>query len=203
MKILLLNQCFYPDVVSTAQHTKDLALALAERGHEVTAIAGSRGYDNPELRFPARETWKGIRIIRIASLATGKSSKLRRALNFGSFFVSCFFRLLTMPRFDVVVALTSPPLISAPPDFPPPLNATTPSTVATKFAMTYGRPSCTGNLSGPTIVDRRSGSGTRSPDTPSKSTSKGLIAPPRSIGVAVDDPTESLMIIITPGGSAL
>ncbi len=113
MKILLLNQCFYPDVVSTAQHTKDLALALAERGHEVTAIAGSRGYDNPELRFPARETWKGIRIIRIASLATGKSSKLRRAFNFGSFFVSCFFRLLTMPRFDVVVALTSPPLISA------------------------------------------------------------------------------------------
>ena len=113
MKILLLNQCFYPDVVSTAQHTKDMALALARRGHAVTVIAGSRGYDNPALRFPARETWKGIRIIRVPSLATGKGSKAKRALNFASFFLACSFRLLLMPRFDVVVALTSPPLISA------------------------------------------------------------------------------------------
>ena len=113
MRILLLNQCFYPDVVSTAQHMKDLALALVRRGHAVTVIAGSRGYDNPDLRFPARETWKGIRIIRVPSLATGKGSKARRALNFASFFLACSFRLLLMPRFDVVVALTSPPLISA------------------------------------------------------------------------------------------
>ena len=46
-----MNQCFYPDVVSTAQHTSDLASALAARGHDVTVIAGSRGYDNPALRF--------------------------------------------------------------------------------------------------------------------------------------------------------
>ena len=31
MKILLLNQCFYPDVVSSAQHLTDLAVALAAR----------------------------------------------------------------------------------------------------------------------------------------------------------------------------
>jgi len=30
MKILLLNQVFYPDVVSTAQHLSNLAVALAE-----------------------------------------------------------------------------------------------------------------------------------------------------------------------------
>jgi hypothetical protein len=43
LKILLLNQCFYPDVVSTAQHLTDLAEALSSRGHEVTVIAGDRG----------------------------------------------------------------------------------------------------------------------------------------------------------------
>jgi len=113
MKILLLNQCFWPDVVSTAQHTSDLACALAARGHDVTVIAGSRGYDDPSLRYPRAETWNGVRIFRVPSLPTGKGSKLKRALNIGSFFASCFSRLLTMGRFDTVIALTSPPLISA------------------------------------------------------------------------------------------
>jgi colanic acid biosynthesis glycosyl transferase WcaI len=113
MKILLVNQCFYPDVVSTAQHTKDLACALAERGHEVTVIASSRGYDDPSLRFPARENWRGIRIYRVPSFATGKGSKAKRALNILSFFLTCFWRMMLMQRFDVVIALTSPPLISA------------------------------------------------------------------------------------------
>lgn len=112
MKVLLLNQCFYPDVASTGQHLTDLALGLVESGHEVTVIASDRGYDNPANRFPRRETWKGIRIIRIPSLAFGKSSKWRRALNFGSFLFVCALRLLLLPQFDVVVALTSPPMIS-------------------------------------------------------------------------------------------
>src|SRR6266850_574574 len=113
MKVLLLNQCFYPDVVSTAQHLTDLALELAGRGHEVTVIASDRGYDNTANRFPRRETWKGVKIIRIPSLALGKSSKWRRALNFASFLFVCALKLVLSPRFDVVVALTSPPLISA------------------------------------------------------------------------------------------
>ncbi|HEV2834105.1 MAG TPA: glycosyltransferase family 4 protein [Pyrinomonadaceae bacterium] len=112
MKILLLNQCFYPDVVSTAQHLTDLATELSARGHDVTVIASDRGYDNPGLRFPRRESWNSVQIIRIPSLSLGKSSRWRRALNFGSFAIVCALRLLLLPRFDVVVALTSPPLIS-------------------------------------------------------------------------------------------
>jgi colanic acid biosynthesis glycosyl transferase WcaI len=112
LKFLLLNQCFYPDVVSTAQHLTDLATELSARGHEVTVIASDRGYDDPRVRFPRRETWNNIRIIRIPSLSLGKTSRWRRALNFGSFVVVCALRLLVLGRFDVVVALTSPPLIS-------------------------------------------------------------------------------------------
>src|SRR5258706_1641987 len=112
MRILLLNQCFYPDVASTAQHLADLAVALAAGGHEVTVISSDRGYDNPAIRFPRRETWKGIKIIRIPSASLGKSSKMRRALNFATFLFVCALRLLLLPRFEVVVTLTSPPLIS-------------------------------------------------------------------------------------------
>ena len=112
MRFLLLNQCFYPDVVSTAQHLSDLARELSARGHEVTVLASDRGYDDPRNRFPKHEVWNGVRIIRIPSVSLGKSSKLKRAINFGSFLFNCTVRLLTLRRFDVVVALTSPPLIS-------------------------------------------------------------------------------------------
>src|SRR4030081_2143701 len=112
MKVLLLNQCFYPDVMATAQQLTDLAVGLAKAGHSVTVIASDRGYDDPSTRFPRRETWNGIEIIRIPAIALGKSAKWRRAANFASFLCNCSLRLLMLPRFDVVVALTSPPLIS-------------------------------------------------------------------------------------------
>jgi glycosyltransferase involved in cell wall biosynthesis len=112
MKVLLLNQCFYPDVMATAQHLTDLAVGLAKEGHDVTVIAGDRGYDDPSRRFPRRETWNGVNVIRIPALALGKQSRWRRAISFASFQINCAFRLLLLKRFDVVVALTSPPLIS-------------------------------------------------------------------------------------------
>jgi len=112
MHFLLLNQCFYPDVVATAQHLSDLARALAERGHQVTVIASRRGYDNPAIEFPARECWHGVDVRRIWTLNLGKANKWRRAVTFASFWISCVWHLLMVPRCDVVVALTSPPLIS-------------------------------------------------------------------------------------------
>ncbi|MEP6742483.1 MAG: glycosyltransferase family 4 protein [bacterium] len=112
MNFLLLNQCFYPDVMATAQQLTDLAVGLAEAGHNVTVIASDRGYDDPSQHFPKRETWRGVNIIRIPSLALGKKSRVRRAINFASFLVNCSWQLLRQPRFDVTVALTSPPLIS-------------------------------------------------------------------------------------------
>ena len=112
MKVLLLNQCFYPDVVSTAQHLTDLATALTSRGHKVTVIASDRGYDDPSVRFKRRECWNDIEIVRIPSLSFGKNGWWRRAFNFGSFLLVCAGRLLLSKHFDLVVALTSPPLIS-------------------------------------------------------------------------------------------
>jgi len=113
MRILLINQCFYPDVVSTAQHARDLSCALYNNGHDVTVIASDRGYDDPAVHFPRQEVWNGIEILRVPCLATGKGNRSKRALNILSFFLTAFWRLLTMRSFDVVIALTSPPLISA------------------------------------------------------------------------------------------
>src|SRR5213075_2325826 len=112
MKILLLNQAFHPDVVSSGQHLTDLALALVERGHAVTVVTGRRAYDNPGVRFARRERWNGIEIIRVASTGFGKAAKWKRAADFASFMACCCCRLAALPRHDAVVALTSPPLVS-------------------------------------------------------------------------------------------
>jgi colanic acid biosynthesis glycosyl transferase WcaI len=112
VRILLLNQAFYPDVVSTAQHLQDFAVRLAERGHEVTVVASRRSYDKPQVLFAPYEEWKGIRIHRVMPTGFGKKAKWRRAVDFASFLMGCSWRMLRLPRPDAVVALTSPPLIA-------------------------------------------------------------------------------------------
>ena len=112
LKVLLLNQCFFPDHVATAQILTDLALGLVNTGHEVTVVASSRGYDNPENRYPVSETWNGIKIRRIWTPGLGKKSKLRRIIDFAIFWLNAARILLFLPRHDVLVCLTSPPLIS-------------------------------------------------------------------------------------------
>jgi colanic acid biosynthesis glycosyl transferase WcaI len=112
VNILILNQAFYPDVVSTAQHASDLAIALVRRGHKVTVLCSSRGYDDTAVHFPYRENWQGINIVRVHSTGFGKSAKWRRAVDFASFISAAVSRLLMLSKFDVVVAMTSPPLIS-------------------------------------------------------------------------------------------
>jgi hypothetical protein len=100
MKILLLNQCFYPDVAATGQYLTDLAKGLSDRGHSVPVITSDRGYDDPSRRFVRREHWRGIRIIRIRSLSPGKEARWRRAVNFASFLMALALRLLISQRFD-------------------------------------------------------------------------------------------------------
>ncbi|MBE7495700.1 MAG: glycosyltransferase family 4 protein [Verrucomicrobiaceae bacterium] len=112
MRVLLLNQCFHPDHVATAQHLGDLALELVKAGHEVTAVASSRGYDDPARRFPVRETWNGVEIRRIWTPGLGKKAKWRRLVDFAVFWLNAARILLLLPRHDVTVCLTSPPLIS-------------------------------------------------------------------------------------------
>ena len=113
MRILLLNQTFYPDEVATSQYASDLAKALAVAGHEVTVLCSAHGYDDPSRRFARREVWNAINIVRVESTSYGKGAKWRRAADFASFLIACGFRLARLGRFDVIIALTTPPLISA------------------------------------------------------------------------------------------
>jgi glycosyltransferase involved in cell wall biosynthesis len=112
LRILLLNQTFYPDVASTAQHASDLAVKLVARGHQVTVVCSRRAYDKPTEVYQQNEVWRGVNIRRIPSLGFGKLARWRRAADFGSYLANCVLHLARLPPFDLVIAMTSPPLIS-------------------------------------------------------------------------------------------
>jgi glycosyltransferase involved in cell wall biosynthesis len=112
MRILLLNEYFYPDVASTAQHSAELALALARQGHDVTVLTGRRVYDRGEQLLPKTELWQGVRIWRVSSVGLAKTARWQRALHFASLLMTLAWRLLWLGSFDAVVAMTTPPLIS-------------------------------------------------------------------------------------------
>jgi colanic acid biosynthesis glycosyl transferase WcaI len=112
VNVLILNQSFYPDVASVAQHAADLASALAAEGHSVTVVASRHGYEDPATVYPARETWRGCDIRRVRSAALGRSSASRRALDAVVLLLAFVWKLIWLPRFDVTIAMTQPPLLS-------------------------------------------------------------------------------------------
>ena len=112
MKVLLLNQFFHPDLSATAQIATDLAEDLVAAGLEVTAVAARGSYLGGE-RLPARGEHRGVAIRRLWATSLGKQTLVHRALDYASFYGSAALAMAVMPRHDVVLALTTPPLIAA------------------------------------------------------------------------------------------
>ena len=110
MKILLLNQAFYPDSVSTSQHVTDIARELCSQGHEITVLCARRDYKEPRLVYPPFEIVDRIRVHRVGSTRFGKESLVTRILDAVTYDVLSLWRLLRLPRHDMVIAFTSPPL---------------------------------------------------------------------------------------------
>ncbi len=112
MRIVLLNQTFYPDVAATAQHMWDLARHLTQHGHHVTAITGNTIYGTTQRFDQSHEVIDGIEIRRVQQTAFGKRHLPGRLADFASFYVSATRELLRMPACDAIFALTSPPMIA-------------------------------------------------------------------------------------------
>lgn len=112
MKVLILNQFFHPDLSATAQIATDLAEDLASMGMDVTALA-SRGSYVGGKALPARDRHRNVAIVRAAATSFGKRSLFQRAVDYLSFYATASVALARLPRHDVVIALTTPPLIAA------------------------------------------------------------------------------------------
>jgi len=133
MRILLLNQFYYPDIAATAQLCTDWAEDLVRLGHDVTVLCGSGRYRQPHrgrvpeqlVPLPRDEVHQGVRIVRVPvedsppsiSATPSQWENLGRLAGrlsgYGQFLARALWALRQLPRPDVVVALTTPPLVGA------------------------------------------------------------------------------------------
>ena len=114
MKILVLSQVYWPDTASTAQHLHDLTKNLSKKGHSIDVISSIRQYENPNNKFQKFEIHNGINISRINNSGLGKENVFFRLIDFLSFNILISFRLLMLifSKYDCVIGMTSPPLLS-------------------------------------------------------------------------------------------
>ncbi len=106
MRILLLNQFFWPDSAATSQLLTDVARALANEGHEVHAIAGGCDYAGAD-----SDRRPDVHIHRPPAIGFARG-RFARPASYVSFLLTATFTGLVIPRPDIVVSLTTPPLIS-------------------------------------------------------------------------------------------
>lgn len=113
MRILFVNQFYWPDIAATAQLMADLCEDLARQGHQVAVLASRGQYDDGTGQpAPKREIRNGVNIRRLSAAGFGKRSTLGRVIDYASFHLLCGGWLLRHVRqFDLVVTLTTPPLI--------------------------------------------------------------------------------------------
>jgi len=110
-RLLFINQYYWPDHASTAQHLTDLVEALAARGHECHVLCAQGRYKPGAPRPPAFEVHNGVHIHRVPATSLGRKNTLFRMTDYLSFYARALFVGLTLPRFDVIVTLTTPPII--------------------------------------------------------------------------------------------
>ena len=111
MRVCFLNRSYWPDTGATGQLLTELAEDLvSEHGMEVTVIAG-RPLRNDGAPPPERETRRGVNIIRAAGTTLSPRRFAGRAANYMTYFGAAMLAARRLPKQDVMVALTDPPII--------------------------------------------------------------------------------------------
>lgn len=112
MRLLLVNQYYWPDGAATAQMLADIAEHAAGAGHHVTVLASRFSYSAPSgAALPRRQEHRGVEIRRVGVAGLGRGSIARRVGDYVSFLGLAAGSLLMGRRPDVYVSLTTPPMV--------------------------------------------------------------------------------------------
>lgn len=109
-RVCYFNRSYWPDTGATGQLLTELAEDLVARhGMEVTVVTGYPLQGRASC--PATEMRNGVRVIRASGTTLSPRRFVGRALNYLTYFLSATWAGLRLPRQDVAVALTDPPII--------------------------------------------------------------------------------------------
>ncbi len=113
MRVTIVNQFYRPDIAPTAHLAASLAEHRAAMGDDVTVIAGKGAYTTADAAGRGRGgASPNPRVRRVWTPGLGKARHLTRILDYAFFYGFAAVRLLMMRRQDVIITLTTPPLIS-------------------------------------------------------------------------------------------
>jgi glycosyltransferase involved in cell wall biosynthesis len=112
MRLLFINQHYAPDIAATGQKLTDLAEYLAARGQDVHVLCSRGKYVAGALDVPREERRNGVQVVRTGRASRGRSTHLGRLIDYTAFYLQVLFHLLFGRRYDLVVVLTTPPLLS-------------------------------------------------------------------------------------------
>jgi len=106
LRILIVNQFFWPDVAATGQFVSDLVRHLGHE-HEVTVICSGGSYSSTMSSDEAPPA----KIIRVPGLRYRRGA-LARLFSYTTFFIGALWHELRIPRQDLILTMTTPPLLA-------------------------------------------------------------------------------------------
>jgi len=115
-RVLFLNRSFWPDREATGQFLTELCDDLST-DHEVTIVAGPSYHTKDGnlggFRLWSRERRGKVTVIRTSGTRFSKSNLAGRLVNLGTYYLLAAIVAYRLPRPDVIVAETDPPLLGA------------------------------------------------------------------------------------------
>ena len=112
VRVVLLNQYYAPDEAATAQLLTDLGRHLVGRGHRVDVICSRRSYVDPSRVYRGAETIDGVAVRRTWTTGFGRDTRPGRMADYLGFMAGAGWTLALEREVDVVVALTTPPMLA-------------------------------------------------------------------------------------------
>ncbi len=107
LRLLVLNQYYWPGVEATAQLLTELCEALAGE-LDVKVVTGVlHGHEHE----PRKLVHNGVEIVRIPSTSFERSKILARGVNYATYLTNALLHGLRGPRPDLVLCMTDPPIV--------------------------------------------------------------------------------------------
>jgi len=108
MRVVIVNQFFWPDIAPTGQYATDLSRHLSAEGHDVTVICSAGSY--AQGKYSDEDPRPPVKVIRVPGFAY-KRSILARLYSYATFFIGALWHQLRVPKPDLIINMTTPPLL--------------------------------------------------------------------------------------------